>query len=253
MLKKTGQGSLSSSRSADNEIATSTDSSKGRKPKNSPFSWFSKKPTRPKNHQISVVKPSAPPEPQLRFLEDIPVDWTRRPEDESHQPSIEVDLVSPIAFYVTASLTLNSRIKIGSVESLLSKLEMWIDHYSGSAVMYPYYTLIYILLGSKLSNRPSNSKMFLYSSNFSGVIKFGYPQRQGKPPSETLSVLGHEGRDSNYVSIRFDATMKESNRNGVIYSQLYRLNGYNFPFPAALDTFNLNIGLTHEGLIGPSP
>lgn len=191
-------------------------------------------------------------QPIVGFMSEGSPDWAN-PDWEMPQPKLQEEFsILPFPCQITCSLTILSRRPIRDFQSLMRKLELWIDQYNGSYACKPYHTLIYILLGAKLVARKSTSRNHEYHSKFQGVVRFGILANRNKPPSGKFRLVMTEGLEDAYYAISFECHMSESKRKGVIYSDLYKLNGYHYSFPAMLDLLNLDIIINSEGLIASS-
>ncbi|AMK09274.1 matrix protein [Pararge aegeria rhabdovirus] len=183
------------------------------------------------------------------FMMGGSVNWAN-PEWDFHKEEVsDVVTILPFPCQVTCTLMIVSRKPISDVQSLLRKLELWVDQYSGSYVSRPYLTLIYILLGAKLTSRKSTSRNYEYHSKFQGVIRFGIQSDRNKPPAENFRLVMSEGLEDSYYAISFECYSSESKRKGVIYSDLYKMNGYHYTFPCAMELLGLQVVMDQEGLI----
>lgn len=159
--------------------------------------------------------------------------------------------IGPFTCQITCSLTIVSRRPIRDLPALIRRLELWVDQYDGSYVCKPYHTLLYILLGAKLVSKNSTSRNYEYQARFQGIIKFGIKGNRNRPPANSYRVVMSEGLEDTYYAVHFECHMSESQRKGVIYSELYKLNGYHYTFPSMMELLGLEVVADEEGLIAP--
>lgn len=220
-------------------------------------SWFKSLALRKKSsRQMQSGMISSPEIEEIRqqheeYLNKVPENWMN-PNIPASAPEIQPDSsLHTISFYVASSLTLVSRNPIRTASDLLQHLELFVDHYSGSRLMYPYYSLIYILLGAKLRSTNSTSSLFSYKSEFIGVLRLGTftPDVDLQMGKFTLRMT--EGRGQSHYSVVLEIFLSHSNRSGKTYPDWYKMGDNNFPFTTAAELLSLNLAIDDEGILGP--
>lgn len=202
-----------------------------------------------KHHLVVPESSVVTPQSASGFMTGGIADWSNPDWDLPQDTIPEQVVILPFPCQVTCSMTIISRKAIRDLPSLLRKLELWVDQYNGSYVCKPYHTLIYILLGAKLVSRKATSRNYEYHSKFQGVIRFGVQSDRNKPPSERFRLVMNEGLEESYYAISFECDLSESKRKGIIYSELYKLNGYHYTFPDMMELLGLKVTINSEGLI----
>lgn len=206
----------------------------------------------PTGNDCQVVKTRDTPDgsdPSFGFLQGGLINWANPEWEVPEEDQSDQLIILPFPCQVSCSLTIVSRKPIRDLQSLLKKLELWVDQYNGSYVSKPYHTLIYILLGAKLVQRKSTSRNYEYHSKFQGVVRFGVQADRNKPPSDKFRLVMSEGMDDMYYAISFECQLAESKRQGVLYSELYKMSGYHYTFPNMTELLGLNVVINQEGLI----